>query len=83
MPRHADRSFCCGAGGGRIWMEETGVKDRPSENRVREAAQLESVQTLVVACPKDISMFKDAIKTQGLERRLDVKDLMELIHEAL
>jgi Fe-S oxidoreductase len=83
MPRHGDQAFCCGAGGGRIWMEETGVKERPSEIRVREAAQLNGVQVLVVACPKDITMFKDAIKTCGLEDRLVVKDLMELVHEAL
>jgi Fe-S oxidoreductase/nitrate reductase gamma subunit len=83
MPHHGDRAFCCGAGGGRIWMEETGVKERPSEIRVREAAQLDGVQILVVACPKDITMFKDAIKTCGLEDRLVVKDLMELVHEAL
>ncbi len=83
MPRHGDQAFCCGAGGGRIWMEETGVKERPSEIRVREAAQLDGVQILVVACPKDISMFKDAIKTCGLEDRLVVKDLVELVHEAL
>ncbi len=83
MPRHGDQAFCCGAGGGRIWMEESGVKERPSEIRVREAAQLDGVQILVVACPKDISMFKDAVKTCGLEDRLVVKDLVELAHEAL
>jgi Fe-S oxidoreductase/nitrate reductase gamma subunit len=83
MPRHGDRAFCCGAGGGRIWMEEAGVKERPSEIRVREAAQLEGVQVLVVACPKDISMFKDAIKTCGVEDRLVVKDMMELVYEAM
>lgn len=83
MPRHGDQALCCGAGGGRIWMEESGVKERPSEIRVREAAQLNGVQVLAVACPKDISMFKDAIKTCGLEERLVVKDFMELVHEAL
>jgi Fe-S oxidoreductase len=82
MPRHGDRAFCCGAGGGRIWMEEEGVKERPSEIRVREAASLKGVQVLVVTCPKDIAMFKDAIKTCGLEERLVVKDLMELVYEA-
>lgn len=82
MPRHRDRALCCGAGGGRIWMEEMALKERPSEIRVREVAQLEGVQALVVACPKDISMFKDAIKTCGLEDRLVVKDLVELVHEA-
>lgn len=83
MPRHGDQAFCCGAGGGRIWMEEKDVKERPSEGRVREAAALEGVQSLVVACPKDVTMFRDAVKTTGTEGRLLVKDLIELVHEAL
>jgi len=83
MPRHGDRAFCCGAGGGRIWMEEGQVDERPGESRVREAAGLDGVETLVVACPKDVSMFRDAVKTTGLEERLVVKDLIELVHEAL
>jgi Fe-S oxidoreductase len=83
MPRHADRALCCGAGGGRIWMEEQQVKERPSEARVREAAGVEAVQAMVVACPKDVTMYKDAVKTTGLEERLAIKDLVELVHEAL
>lgn len=83
MPRTRDRALCCGAGGGRIWMEEIGVKERSSEARVREAAQLDEVQVFVVACPKDATMFKDAVKTCGFEDRLVVKDLIELIHESL
>jgi Fe-S oxidoreductase len=50
---------------------------------VREAAALEGVETLVVACPKDYVMFADALKTTGLEGRLAVKDLTELLAEAL
>jgi Fe-S oxidoreductase/nitrate reductase gamma subunit len=83
MPRNRGRAFCCGAGGGRIWMDEAGIKERPSEIRVREAAQLDGVQVLAVACPKDASMFKDAVKTTGYENRLAVKDLIELVYEAL
>ncbi len=83
MPRHGDRAFCCGAGGGRIWMEEKNVKERPSEARVREAAALEGVQSLVVACPKDIAMFRDAVKTTGNEERLKIKELVELVYEAI
>jgi len=84
MPRCRDRSFCCGAGGGRIWMEDTEkVQERPAENRIREAVALPSVQTFVVACPKDIAMFRDAVKTTGHESTLAVKDLAELVAEAM
>ncbi len=83
MPRHGDRAFCCGAGGGRIWMKEAEVKERPSEARVREAVSLDGVNTLVTACPKDITMFRDAVKTTGNEERLAVKDLIELVYAAL
>jgi Fe-S oxidoreductase len=83
MPRHADRAYCCGAGGGRIWMEEGQVRERPSESRIREAAALNGVETLVVACPKDVTMYRDAIKTTGHESKLQVKDLIELVHEAM
>jgi len=82
MPRSRRHSYCCGAGGGRIWMEETpGIKERPAESRVREAAAL-GVDTLVVACPKDYVMFQDALKTTGLEGKLFIRDVMELVDEA-
>jgi len=84
MPRSRRQSFCCGGGGGRVWMEETGeAHSRPSESRVREAASLEGVQYLVVACPKDYVMFTDALKTTGLEGKLLVKDIDELAEEAV
>jgi Fe-S oxidoreductase len=83
MPRNKDRALCCGAGGGRIWMEEGEIKERPSEARIREAAALANVSALVVACPKDVTMYRDAAKTTGFESKLAVKDLVELVHEAL
>ena len=84
MPRNRHRSFCCGAGGGRIWMGEVpGEKERPAESRVKEAAALPGVQTLAVACPKDYVMFTDAAKAAGLEGSLQVRDLIELVEEAL
>jgi Fe-S oxidoreductase len=82
MPRCRDRALCCGAGGGRIWMEEEQVAQRPSESRVHEAARL-GVQYLVVACPKDLTMYRDAVKTAGLGSRLQVKELAELVEEAV
>ncbi|MGD0019170.1 MAG: (Fe-S)-binding protein [Candidatus Limnocylindrales bacterium] len=83
MPRNRDRSLCCGAGGGRIWMDESGIKERPSENRIREAAALGNAQYFVVACPKDLTMYRDAVKTAGQEDRIEVKDMIELVEEAL
>jgi Fe-S oxidoreductase len=83
MPRNHERAFCCGAGGGRIWMEEKEVKERPSESRIREAVSVEGVQVFIVACPKDYTMYKDAVKTTGHEQKLVVKDLIELVSEAL
>jgi Fe-S oxidoreductase len=83
MSRNRDQTFCCGAGGGRIWMDEVGVKERSSEMRIHEAAEINGVQVFVVACPKDATMFKDAVKTSGLENQLMVMDLSELVHEAL
>lgn len=84
MPRRREKSFCCGAGGGRIWMEEIpGEKERPSDMRVKEAASLQGVGIMVVACPKDYVMFLDAVKASGLEGKLQIKDLIELVDEAL
>jgi Fe-S oxidoreductase len=64
-------------------MDEKDVKERPSEARVREAAAIEGVQSLVVACPKDVAMFRDAAKTTGNEEQIKVKELIELVHEAI
>jgi Fe-S oxidoreductase len=82
MPRNRSAAFCCGAGGGRIWMEDAPAgAERPAESRVREAAAL-GVSTLVAACPKDVVMFIDAVKTSGLEDKLSVRELAELVEEA-
>ncbi len=51
-------------------MKDTpGIEERPAENRVKEALALPGVQCLVVACPKDLVMFQDAVKTVGAEGR--------------
>jgi Fe-S oxidoreductase len=84
LPRSREHSYCCGAGGGRIWMEDIAkIPERPAENRIREAAALDHVPTFVVACPKDISMFRDALKTTGTEGKLVVRDIAELVAEAM
>jgi Fe-S oxidoreductase len=83
MPRHGDKALCCGAGGGRIWMEEGEISERPSEERIREAVDLDDITAFIVACPKDVTMYQDAVKTTGTEDQIVVKDLIELVGEAL
>ena len=82
MPRHGVDSFCCGAGGGRIWMDDSLLTERPSHNRVAEALRLD-VAHFVVACPKDMTMFSDAVKTARVEDRIGVRDITLLVQEAM
>jgi Fe-S oxidoreductase len=85
MPRNRDNSFCCGAGGGRIWMKELRAEgaQRPSESRIDEAVALGSIDYFVVACPKDVTMYEDAIKTSGHQGELELRELSELLYESL
>jgi Fe-S oxidoreductase/nitrate reductase gamma subunit len=83
MPRNRDNSFCCGAGGGRIWIPDPPGAERPSENRIREAVALPGVELFVVACPKDVTMYEDAIKTSGNAGRIELREVTELVEEAL
>ncbi|HET6506988.1 MAG TPA: (Fe-S)-binding protein [Baekduia sp.] len=83
MPRNRDNSFCCGAGGGRIWIRDEPGAERPSENRIREATSLGELDYFVVSCPKDVTMFEDAIKTTNNSDSLALRELTELLEEAL
>ncbi len=82
MPRNGANTFCCGAGGGRIWMDDSYLTERPSENRIREAAELD-VDHFVVSCPKDVTMYADAAKTTGHDAALTVQDITQLVAAAV
>ena len=82
MPRHGADTFCCGAGGGRIWMGESDAEgERPSEQRIREAQTLGRLDYFLVSCPKDLAMYSDAAKTVGAE--FEVAELTALIELAM
>lgn len=84
MAEHGEQAACCGAGGGRFWMSGSpGVHEPAAVRRLKQAAALPGVSTFVTACPKDYVIFREALGDCGLEGRLQVKDLMELIHQAL
>ena len=81
MPRNRENSFCCGAGGGRIWINDRLPvgQPRPSELRIEEAVALNGVETFIVACPKDVSMYEDAIKTSGHADDISLLELSEIV----
>jgi Fe-S oxidoreductase len=89
MPRNCENSFCCGAGGGQIWMGKVAPGERPAENRIKEALTTfekhpsAKKQLFVVTCPKDMIMYSDAVKTTGNEGRIEVRDLIQLVAEAM
>jgi Fe-S oxidoreductase len=89
MPRNCENSFCCGAGGGQIWMGQVAPGERPAENRIKEALSTfeknpgEKKQLFIVTCPKDMIMYSDAVKTTGNEGKIEVRDLIQLVAEAV
>jgi Fe-S oxidoreductase len=83
MGRSRANSFCCGAGGGRIWIPDPVGSEKPAQNRIKEAAAIPGLEVYVVSCPKDLTMFEDALKTTGNEGKFVVKELIELIREAI
>jgi Fe-S oxidoreductase len=78
MERARERSFCCGAGGARMWMEEGGDA-RINDTRFAEAEQT-GAETLAVACPYCFVMLDDAAKAKGSEMR--VADVATLLAES-
>jgi Fe-S oxidoreductase len=82
MPRHGTDTFCCGAGGGRIWTAEPEGGERPSEQRIREAQALGGIDYFVVSCPKDLTMYTAAAVTVG-GVDFEVVELTALLERAL
>ncbi|MGC1389338.1 MAG: heterodisulfide reductase-related iron-sulfur binding cluster [Steroidobacteraceae bacterium] len=83
MGRSRSNSFCCGAGGGRIWIPDPVGAEKPAQNRIKEAAAIPGLEVYVVSCPKDLTMFEDALKTTGNEGKFVVRELIELMREAI
>ena len=89
MPRNCENSFCCGAGGGQIWMGKVAPGERPAENRIKEALTTfqangsDKKQLFIVTCPKDMIMYSDAVKTTGSEGKIEVRDIIQLVAEAV
>ncbi len=80
MGRNRNNAFCCGAGGGRMWMEEQ-VGERINLTRVKEALE-QKPETICVACPYCMTMFEDGLKDVKAGS-VKVRDVAEVLAEAL
>ena len=81
MARNKRQGFCCGAGGGRMWLEEK-LGTRVNQNRVDEAATT-NAKTIAVACPFCHTMMRDGINETGREEKMRVRDVAEIVADSL
>ena len=79
MERHGQKSFCCGGGGARVWMEEDADK-RVNEIRAKEASDTDA-DCVAVGCPFCMTMMTDGLKEIGDGK--PVKDISEIMLENL
>jgi len=85
MPHNRINATCCGGGGGGMWLDtyyKAKGYERLSERRVKEAVAT-GADVLAVSCPYEISRFEDALKVMGYEKKMMVRDVTELLSEAM
>lgn len=88
MERNRKQSFCCGAGGGRMWMEEP-IGDRVNVTRTEEALVAlnrktdTTSKTIAVGCPFCMTMVTDGTKALDQEENVNVRDIAEVIADRL
>ena len=81
MERSRSKSFCCGGGGGRFWMEErigTRINEMHTEHAIKAKAGI-----LTTACPYCLQMFEDDIKSKEASEYLNAMDIAELVASAI
>ncbi len=81
MERSKEKSFCCGAGGGRMWMEET-IGERINEVRAAEAIKM-GAALIATGCPYCLTMMDDGVKAKQQDVQVQIKDLAEIVVESL
>jgi len=80
MEQNRENGFCCGGGGGHMWLEERTGR-RINELRTEQAIETKA-QTVITACPFCLQMFDDGIKAKAAEEKLKVMDIAELVEKS-
>jgi len=79
MARNRKSALCCGGGSGNYYTDLLGgSEDSPARIRARQA-HATGADILAVACPNCLTMLEDAVKVEGLEEKIQVKDIAELM----
>ena len=80
MERNLSKSFCCGAGGARMWMEEHGEKI--NDARAKQAMDVKA-DTIAVGCPFCLTMMSDGLKAHSMEEKMTSLDIAEIVWKAM
>jgi len=81
MARSKEHGFCCGGGGGRMWMEEK-IGTRVNNNRTEEILAT-GAEVAAVACPFCTIMITDGVKAKNMEEKVQVLDVAEVIAKSM
>ena len=82
MERSRDTGFCCGGGGGLMWIEEQPGTTKINQMRLEDVLKTKA-ETVVTACPYCLQMFEDSIEHKGIQDSLKARDLVELVEAAM
>ena len=81
MAENRENSFCCGGGGGRIWME-TPKEERFSDLRLKQAVET-GAEVMVTACPYCLTNFTDSSLSLENGQKIEIKDITEIVQEVI
>jgi Fe-S oxidoreductase len=81
MSRCRDKGFCCGAGGARMWMEET-IGEKVNHRRLSHVLETKA-DVVATACPYCLIMMDDAAKTKDADKQLERADIAELLYRSV
>lgn len=79
MSRRGENSFCCGGGGGQMWLE-TDAETRINHRRLEDALEVQA-EVVATACPYCLIMLDDAIRSKGLGDEIQVADIVEVLEK--
>jgi Fe-S oxidoreductase len=82
MDKRRENGFCCGGGGGHMWIEEQPGTTKINQLRLDDALKT-GAETVVTACPYCLQMFEEGIEHKNVKDSLKAQDLVEIVEAAM